>query len=44
MERRGRLFECPTCGLAVSRAFTFSRGIEQEGGGLGLSLGEGVHE
>jgi hypothetical protein len=43
MERRGRLFECPSCGLAVSRAATLSHGIEPEGG-LGVSLGEGGHE
>ncbi len=43
MERRGRRFECPTCGLTVSRAMTLSRGIEQAGG-LGLSLGEGGHD
>ncbi len=44
MERRGRRFECPTCGLALSRPFTLTRGIEQAGGGLGLSLGEGVYD
>ncbi len=40
MERRGRFFECPTCGLAVSRSFGLGLGIEREGG-LELSLGEG---
>ena len=40
MDPRGRLYECPACGLAVSRSFGPGLAIEREGG-LDLSLGEG---
>ena len=40
MDPRGRFYECPNCGLAVSRSFGLGLGMEREGG-LELSLGEG---
>jgi hypothetical protein len=39
MERSGRLFECPTCGMAVSRSYGLGLEIER-GTGLELSLEE----
>src|SRR3712207_1368033 len=39
MDPRGKFYECPTCGLAVSRSFGLGLAIERDGG-LELSLGE----